>query len=53
MKATFTCQIKTLTPVHVGSGKNYMRNADFDLYNNWLTVYDAHRLQKAIGEAGK
>ena len=53
MKATFTCQIKTLTPVHVGSGKNYMRNADFDLYNNWLTVYDAHRLQKAIAEAGK
>ncbi|WP_456440155.1 type III-A CRISPR-associated RAMP protein Csm5, partial [Caldithrix abyssi] len=50
-KTIFHCRLKTLTPVHVGSGKNYLRNADFEIFRNLLTVYDSHRLQKKIEQA--
>ncbi|APF19577.1 CRISPR-associated RAMP protein, Csm5 family [Caldithrix abyssi DSM 13497] len=50
-KIVFDCRLKTLTPVHVGSGKNYLRNADFEIFQNLLTVYDSHRLQKKIEQA--
>ncbi len=50
-KTIFHCRLTTLTPVHVGSGKNYLRNADFEIFRNLLTVYDSHRLQKKIEQA--
>ncbi len=52
MKTQFTCRLETLTPVHVGDGKNYMPGVDFEIYNNYLTVYNMPRLLKTIENAG-
>lgn len=52
MKTIFQCRIRTLSPVHVGSGKDYLRGADFDLQRNLITVFDSHQLQRDIEKAG-
>ncbi len=54
MKNTvFICQIETITPLHVGSGKLYHRGIDFDLQKNQLLFYDAPKVHARLAKAGK
>lgn len=53
MKNTvFVCQIETITPLHVGSGKLYRRGIDFDLQKNQLLFYDTPKVHARIARAG-
>ncbi len=49
----YRCQIETITPIHVGSGKLYRRGIDFDLQKDQLLLYDAFKIHARLAEAGK
>lgn len=43
-------KIQTLTPVHIGSGRDLMRNTEFLLDNNEIGVVDEKKVLKIIGK---